>query len=153
MQQVCVSRKADEFALRGCEQRSRRHTKDAIRPTTIQGAILRRCTLTSLLACTALASLAGSSAAASGCAALRTRNDGWPVSTADDDKLVDSTALCAMADRLATSGANNPSVLVAHRGNLVFDRYFTGSDEIPLSFSAPAYGVFRDVLQATSFPG
>jgi hypothetical protein len=43
----------------------------------------------------------------------------------------DSAALCRMADRLAaTSDANIHGVLVAHGGKLVFERYFTGSDEI-----------------------
>lgn len=39
-----------------------------------------------------------------------------------------------MADRIVTSGANIHSVLVLHRGRLVFEQYFTGKDEVPLSF-------------------
>jgi len=39
-----------------------------------------------------------------------------------------------MADRLATSGANIHAVLVVHGGKLVFEHYFKGRDEVPLSF-------------------
>jgi CubicO group peptidase (beta-lactamase class C family) len=39
-----------------------------------------------------------------------------------------------MADRLVTSGANIHSVLVVHRGNMVFKHYFKGRDEVPSSF-------------------
>jgi CubicO group peptidase (beta-lactamase class C family) len=47
------------------------------------------------------------------------------------DKLVDRGALCRMADRLAASSdAKIHAVLVARSGKLVFERYFSGSDEI-----------------------
>ena len=59
--------------------------------------------------------------------------DGWNTA-ADDDKLVDTTALGKMADRLAASGANIHAVLVVHRGKLVFERYLQGSDQVPTSF-------------------
>jgi CubicO group peptidase (beta-lactamase class C family) len=65
-----------------------------------------------------------------GCALPAARGDGWPVASLDDDRLVDRAALCRMADRLA-SGANVHAVLVARGGKLVFERYFTGSDEVP----------------------
>jgi CubicO group peptidase (beta-lactamase class C family) len=58
------------------------------------------------------------------------RDDGWPVASASDDKLVDRDALCRMADRLVASSANVHAVLVARGGRLVFERYFKGSDEI-----------------------
>lgn len=60
------------------------------------------------------------------------RDDGWPVAAVNEDKLIDHDALCRMADRLAASSeANIHTVLVAHGGKLVFERYFRGSDDIP----------------------
>src|SRR5947208_15280715 len=58
------------------------------------------------------------------------RDDGWPVASANEDKLIDRDALCRMADRLEASGANVHAVLVARGGKLMFERYFKGSDEI-----------------------
>ncbi|HXA96821.1 MAG TPA: serine hydrolase domain-containing protein, partial [Candidatus Dormibacteraeota bacterium] len=59
------------------------------------------------------------------------RDDGWPVASIDEDRLIDRGALCRMADRLAGSNdANIHAVLVARSGQLVFERYFSGSDEI-----------------------
>ena len=70
-----------------------------------------------------------------GCGVPAARDDGWPVASADEGKLIDHDALCSMADRLAASSdANIHAVLVAHRGRLVFERYFRGSDEIPSRF-------------------
>ena len=66
-----------------------------------------------------------------GCGVPVARDDGWPVASVNEDKLVDRDALCRMADRLAASGANVHAVLVARGGKLVFERYFRGSDEIP----------------------
>ena len=65
-----------------------------------------------------------------GCGVPVARDDGWPVASANDDKLIDRNALCRMADQLAASGANVHAVLVARGGKLVFERYFKGSDEI-----------------------
>src|ERR1700694_4195977 len=58
------------------------------------------------------------------------RDDGWPVASVNDDKLIDRAALCRMADRLVASSANVHAVLVARGGKLVFEQYFKGSDEI-----------------------
>ena len=58
------------------------------------------------------------------------RDDGWPIDSVNDDKLVDRDALCRMADRLVASRANVHAVLVARGDKLVFERYFKGSDEI-----------------------
>src|SRR5882757_3785097 len=66
-----------------------------------------------------------------GCGIPVARDDGWPVASVNEDKLIDRAALCMMADRLASSAANVHSVLVARGGKLVFERYFGGSDEIP----------------------
>ena len=67
-----------------------------------------------------------------GCGVPVARDDGWPVTSINEDKLIDRGALCRMADRLsASSDANIHAVLVARSGKLVFERYFRGSDEIP----------------------
>jgi CubicO group peptidase (beta-lactamase class C family) len=66
-----------------------------------------------------------------GCGVPVARDDGWPVASVNEDKLIDRGALCSMADRLAASStANVHAVLVARGGKLVFERYFRGSDEI-----------------------
>jgi CubicO group peptidase (beta-lactamase class C family) len=66
-----------------------------------------------------------------GCGVSVARDDGWPVASVNEDKLIDRGALCSMADRLAASStANVHAVLVARGGKLVFERYFRGSDEI-----------------------
>ena len=67
-----------------------------------------------------------------GCGFPVAREDGWPVVSINEDKLIERAALCRMADRLAASSdANIHAVLVARSGKLVFERYFRGSDEIP----------------------
>ena len=58
------------------------------------------------------------------------RDDGWPVASVNDDRLVDRDALCRIADRLVASSANVHAILAARGGKLVFERYFKGSDEI-----------------------
>ena len=66
-----------------------------------------------------------------GCGVPVARDDGWPVASINEDKLIDRAALCRMADRLAASSdANVHAVLVARGGKLLFERYFRGSDEI-----------------------
>jgi len=69
-----------------------------------------------------------------GCGIPVGREDGWPVAAAGEDKLVDRAALCKMTDRLASSGANVHAVLVARGGKLVFERYFSGDEEVPGRF-------------------
>jgi CubicO group peptidase (beta-lactamase class C family) len=64
-----------------------------------------------------------------GCGVPVARDDGWPVGSVNEDKLIDRGALCRVADRLAAS-SNVHAVLVARAGKLVFERYFRGSDEI-----------------------
>ncbi|MEH2485680.1 serine hydrolase domain-containing protein [Bradyrhizobium sp. AZCC 2230] len=68
------------------------------------------------------------------CAVPAKRDDGWSVSSANADNDVDQAALCRMADRLESSGANIHAVLVARHGRLAFERYFRGSDEVPSRF-------------------
>jgi CubicO group peptidase (beta-lactamase class C family) len=66
-----------------------------------------------------------------GCGVPLARDDGWPVASVNEDKLIDRGALCRTADRLAASSdAKIHAVLVARSGQLVFERYFSGSDEI-----------------------
>jgi CubicO group peptidase (beta-lactamase class C family) len=95
---------------------------------------MKRRRFSSLLGGTALAPLTALPVFADlpdGCDAPVARDDGWPVASVDEDTRVDRAALCRMADRLAaTRDANIHAVLVAHGGKLVFERYFTGSDEI-----------------------
>ncbi len=67
-----------------------------------------------------------------GCGVPVARDDGWPVASVNEDKLIDRGALCRMTDRLAASSyANVHAVLVVRGGKLVFERYFRGSDEFP----------------------
>jgi len=95
---------------------------------------MKRRHFSSLLGGTALAPLTALPVFADppdGCSPPVARDDGWPVASLDEDRRVDYAALCRMADRLAaTSDANFHAVLVAHGGKLVFERYFTGSDEV-----------------------
>ena len=67
-----------------------------------------------------------------GCGAPFARDDGWPVASVSEDKLIDRGALCRMADRLAST-TNVHAVLVARGGKLAFERYFRGPDEIQSS--------------------
>jgi CubicO group peptidase (beta-lactamase class C family) len=64
-----------------------------------------------------------------GCGVPVARDDGWPIAAVNEDKLIDRTALCGMADQLVASNANVHAVLVARAGKLVFERYFRGADE------------------------
>jgi hypothetical protein len=68
-----------------------------------------------------------------GCGVPVARDDGWPVVSLDEDKLIDRDALCGMADRLAAN-ADMHAVLVARGGKLVFEWYFRGNDEVPGRF-------------------
>ncbi|MDA9409434.1 MULTISPECIES: serine hydrolase domain-containing protein [unclassified Bradyrhizobium] len=73
-------------------------------------------------------------AAHANCAGPARREDGWSVPSASADNDINLAALCGMADRLESSGANIHAVLVARHGRLAFERYFNGSDEVPSRF-------------------
>jgi len=81
-----------------------------------------------------------------GCGAPAARNDGWPVASIDDAKLIDREALCRMADRLA-SMANVHAILVSRGGKLVFENY-----EVNLTTPSPQVCAFNcGAAQITSF--
>jgi CubicO group peptidase (beta-lactamase class C family) len=93
---------------------------------------MRRRNFVSVLGGAALAPLTALPASAEpsdGCGIPAARDDGWPVASGNDGKLVDRDALCRMADRLAST-TNVHAVLVARHGQLAFERYFSGSDEV-----------------------
>lgn len=93
---------------------------------------MRRRQVVSLLggaALPALTALPAYADPADGCGLPVARNDGWPVVSLGDDKVIDRAALCRMADRLAST-TNVHAVLVARGGKLVFERYFGGPDEV-----------------------
>jgi CubicO group peptidase (beta-lactamase class C family) len=68
-----------------------------------------------------------------GCGVPVARDNGWPVASVNEDKLIDRDALCGMADRLAAN-ADVHAVLVARGGKLEFEWYFRGNDEVPGRF-------------------
>lgn len=97
---------------------------------------MRRRQFVSLLGGAALAPLTGWPVYANppdGCGFPVARDDGWPVASIHEDKLIDRAALCRTADRLAAN-ADMHAVLVARGDKLVFEWYFRGNDEVPGRF-------------------
>lgn len=87
--------------------------------------MIRRLTALIVLLCVALAG-----GARADCQVPAARDDGWTIAAPETVGL-DGVVLCAMVDRLRTwPDANVHSVLVARSGKLVFERYFSGADEI-----------------------
>jgi CubicO group peptidase (beta-lactamase class C family) len=96
--------------------------------------LVRRRQFVSLLGGAALAPFAALQAVAEleGCGVPAALDDGLPIASLDDNKLIDRDALCRMTDGLAASGdARIHAVLAVRGGKLIFERYFTGSDEVP----------------------
>ena len=57
-----------------------------------------------------------------GCGILVARDDGWPVASVGEDKLIDRGALCRMADRLASTGTyKSRCKLLFSRGHDLWD--------------------------------
>lgn len=86
-----------------------------------------------LAAATAAALTPGAHAAATSgdCGIPSARDDGWAIAADPATLHVNRADLCAMADRLTAHDVNIHAVLVAQGGRLVFERYFTGADEVP----------------------
>lgn len=63
--------------------------------------------------------------------------DGWPIGNPDDMGL-DGALLRGIADRMKAMSANVHAVLIARRGRLVFEQYFSGYDE-PWGYEDKAY--------------
>ncbi|MBM3620225.1 MAG: serine hydrolase [Alphaproteobacteria bacterium] len=88
--------------------------------------MIRRCAALALLFSIALAG----GVRAADCPTPIARDDGWAVAVPQSMGL-DGDVLCAMVDRLRNwPDANVHGVVVARSGKLVFERYFTGADEI-----------------------
>ena len=63
------------------------------------------------------------------CGVPAARDDGWRVATAESAGL-DGKMLCALTERFGSfTQANVHGVLVARRGALIFEQYFTGEDQ------------------------
>jgi CubicO group peptidase (beta-lactamase class C family) len=56
------------------------------------------------------------------------RNDGWTVASAESVGL-DGARLCGIADHLRETEADVHAVVVARHGKLVFEQYFSGTDQ------------------------
>lgn len=98
---------------------------------------MRRREVVSLLGGAALAHFTASwtlASASDGCVVPVARNDGWAIGAINDDKLIDRAKLCSLADRLTATRADVHALIVVRRGELVFERYFAGFDEIPRRF-------------------
>src|SRR5579871_1838185 len=97
-------------------------------------ARMKRRQFISLFGGAALAPFAALPASAEGCGGPVARDDGWPLASPDDGKLIDRDALCRIAEQLTSSGANIHAVVVARGGKLVFERYFKGDEQVPGRF-------------------
>src|SRR5215469_16384369 len=62
------------------------------------------------------------------CGVPMTRDDGWTIASPDSVGL-DGARLCGVADHLRATEADVHAVVVARRGKLVFEQYFSGADQ------------------------
>ena len=88
--------------------------------------MFRRLAALALLLCVVLTG----AARAADCPTPAAREDGWTVAAPETVGL-DGAILCSMVDRLRDwKDANVHAVVVSRKGKLVFERYFSGSDEV-----------------------
>ena len=99
-----------------------------------------------------LAAIPAHAQPAASCGTPQTRDDGWPIATPAKAGL-DGARLCALSEWLAGFPQSNVhSVIVARRGALVFERYFTGDDETwgrPVGVIEHGPGVKHDLRSIT----
>jgi CubicO group peptidase (beta-lactamase class C family) len=62
------------------------------------------------------------------CGVPMTRDDGWTIASPESVGL-DGARLCGIADRLKETEADVHAVVVARHGKLVFEQYFSGTDQ------------------------
>jgi CubicO group peptidase (beta-lactamase class C family) len=78
----------------------------------------------------ALMLVAPSALAESDCGSPAERSDGWPTAAPEQEGM-NAAVLCALGPQFAAwTEANAHAVVVARHGKLVYERYFTGNDEI-----------------------
>jgi len=63
------------------------------------------------------------------CGSPASLNDGWSIATPESVGL-DGPRLCGIAAKLAATNANVHSVVIVRRGQLVFEQYFAGEDQL-----------------------
>ena len=87
------------------------------------------------------------------CGSPASLNDGWPTATPESVGLDDSR-LCGIAARLAA--ANVHAVVIARHGQLVFEQYFAGYDQLwgtdrgPFEFDATTKHDMRSVSKSVT---
>jgi CubicO group peptidase (beta-lactamase class C family) len=78
----------------------------------------------------ALIFVTSSALAESDCGSPADRSDGWPTAAPEQEGM-NAAVLCALGPQFdAWKEANAHAVVVARHGKLVYERYFTGTDEI-----------------------
>jgi CubicO group peptidase (beta-lactamase class C family) len=100
----------------------------------------------------ALAPMAAMAEEKPGCDAPPDLKDGWSLSRPEDQGL-DAALICAIGPRLeAWKEANVHAIVVARHGALVYERYFTGEDQLwgkPLGRVSYNAGMVHDVRSVT----
>jgi CubicO group peptidase (beta-lactamase class C family) len=89
------------------------------------------------------------------CGSPASLNDGWPTATPESVGL-DDLRLCGIAARLAAANANVHAVVIARHGQLVFEQYFAGYDQLwgtdrgPFEFDATTKHDMRSVSKSVT---